>query len=180
MGKTLGAKSNGFQGKFMNSEEILRVGLPFTSWPALSLCPCPLLWSTRPQWSMTAKDLQWSSLDPLLWHHGETVSENCLSPWAALHVEFTNGQEIEALHCLWETCLHFNLNLQRYVALASRSLLPVGTALLCELGISCACVSAMRDLSSLQTSRGGDAACEEVACRRLGSASLGTRATTTS
>lgn len=44
-------------------------------------------------------------------------------------------QEMKALHCLWEPCLHFNLNLQRHIALASRSQLPAGTALLRELGL---------------------------------------------
>lgn len=78
---------------------------------------------------------------------GKCWVKNCLAPWAALHVGFT-----------WETCLHFNLNLQRYVALASRSLLPVRTALLCL----CVC---HEDLSPLQTTRAGDVACEEKAAQ---------------
>lgn len=36
------------------------------------------------------------------------------------------GQEIKALHYLWEPCLHFNLNLQRHAALAGRCLCEMG------------------------------------------------------
>lgn len=79
--------------------------------------------------NMTTRDLLWwwPSLDPLLWHRRAALSENSLSPEAGTH----QWQEVKALHCLWEPCLRFNLNVQGH----EQILLPVGTALLRELGL---------------------------------------------
>lgn len=75
-------------------------------------------------WSITVAS--WGSAE---WK--SPVSSGCCT--CGIH----KRQEIKALHCLWEPCLHLNLNLQRQaaLALASRPLLPVGTALLCESGL---------------------------------------------